>query len=113
MPSVLYPVFLTLNIRGMRGAALLRLMAGHATTVMMAGLFGFFGILALRGTLRLLLGERPFRRVSSGVQSALVVCMVTALLLAPTVRATDVYATGSATRPIVDGLRVPCCGTSA
>ena len=92
VPSVLYPLFLTLNIRGTRGSTVLRLIAGHATTVAMAGCFGFFGILALRGTLRLLLGERRFHRVSSGVQSALIVGMVTGLLLVPTVRAHDVRA---------------------
>jgi hypothetical protein len=90
VPSVLYPTFLTLNIRGTRGATILRLMAAHATAVTTAGLFGFFGILAIRGSLRLLMGEQAFRRASSSVQSALVVSMVTALLLAPTVRARDV-----------------------
>ena len=89
VPSVLYPAFLTVNIRGIAGATILRLIAAHATTVTMAGLFGFFGILAIRGILRLLLGDEAFRRASSGVQSALVVSMVTALLLAPTVRATS------------------------
>jgi hypothetical protein len=91
VPSVLYPAFLTVNIRGIAGATILRLIAAHATTVTMAGLFGFFGILAIRGMLRLLLGDQAFRRASSGVQSALVVSMVTALLLAPTVRARDVH----------------------
>jgi hypothetical protein len=86
VPSVLYPLFLTLNIRGTRGATILRLIGAHAATVTMAGLFGFFGILAVRGILRILIGERVFRRMSSGVQSALVVGTVTALLLAPTVR---------------------------
>ena len=92
IPSVLYPLFLTLNIRGTQGSTLVRLIGGHATTVAMAGCFGFFGILGLRGTLRLLLGERRFHRVSSGVQSALIVGMVTGLLLVPTVRAHDVQA---------------------
>jgi hypothetical protein len=90
VPSVLYPAFLTVNIRGIVGATILRLIAAHATTVIMAGLFGFFAILAVRGMLRLLLGDRAFQRASSGIQSALVVSMVTALLLAPTVRARDV-----------------------
>jgi hypothetical protein len=90
VPSVVYPAFLTLNIRGTAGATILRLIAAHATTVTMAGLFGFFAIIAIRGTARLLLGEQIFRRASSGIQSALVVGMVTALLLAPTVRARDV-----------------------
>ncbi len=88
IPSVLYPAFLTINMRGMSGGGLLRLIAGHATTVVMAGLFGFFGILAVRGILRLVLRESGFGRVSSAVQSALVVSSVIALLLTPTVRAT-------------------------
>lgn len=87
VPSVLYPVFLTLNMRGMNGRGILQLIVGHATSVVMAGLVGFFGVLAARGVLRLMVGERGFRHVSSTVQSSLVVCMVTALLLAPTVRA--------------------------
>jgi hypothetical protein len=90
VPSVLYPLFLTLNLRGMDGRGILQLIAGHATSVVMAGLFGFFGILATRGVSRLMVGARGFRQVSSTVQSALVVCTITALLLAPTVRKTVV-----------------------
>jgi hypothetical protein len=88
VPSVLYPAFLTINMRGMSGGGLLRLIAGHATTVTVAGLFGFFSVLALRGILRLVFRESGFARVSTGVQSALVVFSVVALLLTPTVRAT-------------------------
>ena len=87
VPSVLYPAFLTINMRGMSAGGLLRLIAAHATTMVMAGLFGFFGILTVRGILRLVLRESGFGRVSSAVQSALVVSSVIALLLAPTVRA--------------------------
>src|SRR3954454_4083296 len=57
VPSVLYPAFLTINMRGMSVGGLLRLIAAHATTVVGAGLFGFFGILALRGILRLVFRE--------------------------------------------------------
>jgi hypothetical protein len=89
-PSVLYPALLTINIRGIRGSTLLQLIGAHAAAVTMAGLLGFFSILAARGIVRLVLGEQAFQRVSSGVQSALVVIAVAALLLAPTVRATDV-----------------------
>ncbi len=89
-PSLLYPAFLTLNMRGARGVTVLGLIASHATTVSMAGMFGFAGILAIRGMLRLAAGERTFRRISSAVQTTLVVAMVTALLLALAVRAGDV-----------------------
>jgi hypothetical protein len=91
VPSVLYPLFLTLNLRGMDGRGIVQLIVGHATSAVMAGLFGFFSILATRGVFRLMVGERGFRRVSSTVQSSLVVCAVTALLLAPTVRKTVVH----------------------
>jgi len=102
VPSVLYPAFLTLNIRGARGLTILALMASHAVTVTMAGMFGFFGILAVRSTLALLVGERAFRRASSAVQSALVVSLVTALLMALAVRANDVHlwVGGSAGTPL-------------
>jgi hypothetical protein len=69
----------------MAGRGVLQLMAGHAISVVMAGLFGFFTILAARGLLHLTFGARRFRRISSTVQSSLVVCSVTALLLAPSV----------------------------
>jgi hypothetical protein len=91
VPSVLYPLFLTLNLRGMDGRGILQLMVGHATSVELAGFFGFSAILAARGVLRLFVGERGFRRVSSTVQSSLVVGAVTALLLAPAVRKTVVH----------------------
>jgi hypothetical protein len=90
VPSILYPLFLTLNIRGTSGATVLRLIAGHAATVSMAGLFGFFGIVAIRGSFRLVLGEHAFERAASGLQSLLVLGMVTGLLVSPTVRASDV-----------------------
>ena len=100
VPSVLYPAFLTVNLRGIRLLAILQLMAGHALSVVMAGVCGFFGILALRSLLRLLAGARGFERLSSLVQSTLVVGTVTAVLLAPTVHPADV-------RDWVSGARAP------
>jgi hypothetical protein len=85
VPSVLYPIFLTLNLRGMGGGGILRLIAVQALTVIMAGLFGFFSVLAARGVLRSALGERGFRRISSVAQSVLVVSVLTAIILTPTV----------------------------
>ena len=101
VPSVLYPVFLTMNLWGMHARGILQLIAGHATSVVMAGLVGFFSILAIRGIARLMLGERGFRWVSSTVQSVLVVCTVTAVLFAPSVRETAVrnWVAGTMTAP--------------
>jgi hypothetical protein len=85
VPSILYPTFLTVNLRGVTLVGVVRLIAAHAISVIMAGLLGFFGILATRGVLRIALGERGFGRVSSAVQSLLVVATVTGLLLTPTI----------------------------
>ncbi len=91
-PAVLYPALLTLNIRGVDGSTLLALIAAHASTVALAGLFGFVSILAVRGLTRVLLGERTFGRVSAAVHSVLVVVTFVALLLVPTVRSATVRA---------------------
>ena len=69
VPSVLYPSFLTLNLHGMFGLGLIPLIAGHVLTVVMAGLFGFFAVLALRGVLRGVLGEVGFRRSSNATHA--------------------------------------------
>ena len=69
VPSILYPTFLTMNLRGVTVVGIGRLIAAHAISVIMAGLLGFFAILAARGVLRLAFGERGFKRVSSGAQS--------------------------------------------
>src|SRR5262245_42236127 len=76
VPSILYPTCLTVNLRGVRVAGIGRLIAAHAISVIMAGLLGFFAILAARGVLRLAFGERGFNRVSSTAQSLLVVVAV-------------------------------------
>jgi hypothetical protein len=89
--SVLYPTFLTKNIPGISGVAVLRLIAVHGATAVLAGLFGFFGIVAIRGMVRVLFSSRAFLRASSAVQSALVVCMITALLLATGVQSKQVH----------------------
>ena len=86
VPTILYPTFLTVNLRGISGGGIVRLIAAQGISVIMAGLFGFFAVLAVRGVLRLALGACGFGRVSSGVQSILVVAAVTGLMLTPTIR---------------------------
>jgi hypothetical protein len=86
VPTILYPTFLTVNLRGISLGGIARLIAAQGISVIMAGLFGFFAVLAVRGVLRLALGERGFGRVSSGIQSILVVAAVTGLMLTPTIR---------------------------
>jgi hypothetical protein len=85
VPSILYPTFLTVNLRGVTMVGVVRLIVAQAISVIMAGLLGFFAILASRGLLRVALGERGFGRVSSAVQSLFVVAAVTGLLLTPNI----------------------------
>ena len=96
-PIVLYPMFLTLNLRGISSGGILRIIVAQGVALIMAGLLGFFTVLALRGGVRLALGERGFGRVSSMVQSVGVVCAVTALILTPT-------ANGKRVAEWIDGL---------
>jgi hypothetical protein len=91
-PAVLYPAFLTLNMRGVRGSTLLALIAAQSASVALAGLFGFVSTLAVRGLTRATLGERVFGRVSTALHSTLLIVTVVALLLVPTVRASTVRA---------------------
>ncbi len=101
VPTILYPTFMTMNLRGVSVGGIVRLIAAQAISVTMAGLLGFFAVLAARGVLRLVLGERGFGRVSSGVQSILVVAAVTGLMLTPTIRGKTVteWVAGSVVPP--------------
>jgi hypothetical protein len=101
VPSALYPALLTINVRGIGGLTLIRLIAGHVVTAALAGLLGFFAVLAVRGLLCVTLGEARFQRWSSTMQSALLTMVITALLIAPTVHSADVRAwlSGAAAPP--------------
>ena len=112
IPSVLYPAFLTINMRGMSGGGLLRLIAAHATTWSWPASSASSEFWRREEYCFWSSGNRGFRRVSTAVQSALVVFSVSALLLAPTVRATGL-------RDWVAGVSpprwpaIPCSGTWA
>ena len=101
VPSAVYPALLTINVRGIGGLTLIRLIAGHFVTAALAGLLGFIAVLAVRGLLCVALGEARFQRWSSTIQSALLTMVITALLIAPTVHPADVRAwlSGAAAPP--------------
>jgi hypothetical protein len=61
----------------------LRFLAGHCVSVLMAGIFAAAGVLAIEGLLIVVLGERFFQRISLAVQGAAVTVLVMALLLFP------------------------------
>jgi hypothetical protein len=82
IPAVVHPALsgARLDIQIVDG---LRLMAAHAATNLAAGSFGFLTVLALRETMRALIGQGLFRRVSAVLQASLVLILVTVFLLAP------------------------------
>lgn len=61
------------------------LFGAQLTVSLAASAFGFLLVLSFRETLRVLLGERLFRRISMALQFVLVVLLVGALLLLPAV----------------------------
>ncbi|MGH9200454.1 MAG: hypothetical protein ACRD2A_04370 [Vicinamibacterales bacterium] len=82
VPSLVYPTFLIANLP-LRLLDLLWLIVVHATTGLMSAAFGFFGVFATRGLLRLLLGSQWFGRVSAAIHSTLTTMATIALLLLP------------------------------
>jgi hypothetical protein len=62
---------------------LVALLAGHASAVILAGLFGGGFVLALQGTLLAGLGEKLFRRISLLLQGTMVAAFLLLLLLFP------------------------------
>ena len=79
-PSVVHPLGSTLKLRiGLVGHA--RLVAAHFGAALAATAFAFFAVIAVRETLRAVLGQRGFARVSGSVQALLVVALTTAFLL--------------------------------
>lgn len=74
----------------------LSLTLGHGVATLMAGAFGFLGVLSLREMLQFVLGSRGLARVSASVQALLVVALSTALLLLP-------GSYGGASRWLTDG----------
>lgn len=91
-PAVLYPALLTLNIRGLHGSTLLALIAAQAGTVLLAGMFGFVTVLAIRGLARAALGASRFARASAAIHAVLVIGTFVALLLVPTAHPATVRA---------------------
>jgi hypothetical protein len=82
IPAIVHPTLVGMKFDiGISGA--LRLMTAQAFANLAAGACGFLAVLALRETIRAVLGDAKFRRVSAALQAALVMLLVTAFLLTP------------------------------
>ena len=79
-PSAVFTFFMLSSLRLVTSSEL-RVFLSHVVATIVAGLFAFLAVLALREMLRLLAGERGFARVSSLVQVLVVVSLTTTLLL--------------------------------
>jgi hypothetical protein len=83
LPSgLLYPVLMTDHFN-LPGRQFLRVVSAHAAAVTLASLFTFLTVLAIRGVLQAIVSVRWFERVSSVVQTVLVVLALSTLLLLP------------------------------
>ncbi len=81
-PTLLRPAALPVKLP-IGGTGVIALVLAHAVTSIGAGALGFFAVLALRESLRAVLGQAVFRRVSPGLQASLVIACATGLLLLP------------------------------
>jgi len=80
--SVMYPIFMSNNLRMGPGGVAVLVIAHFAATVA-AGLFGFLAIVALREVVRLGTGALLFARISAVLQACLVILLGGMLLLLP------------------------------
>lgn len=83
-PSFIFPWMLSFNFPQMVAEQLFGLMATHALFTVVAGLFGYLVVIALRELLGAVLGRRWFAVASPWVQGGLIVLLGSALLLLPT-----------------------------
>ena len=82
LPTLLHPPLTVANFQG-NPLLLLPLIAAHALSTGMAGLFGFAFVVGLREFLFFCLGERRFSRVAGTIRSALLFSVLVLLVLAP------------------------------
>jgi hypothetical protein len=80
--SAAYPIA-AVDVLPLRMIDVLVLSSTQFGVCVLAGLFGFISVLAIRETLRLIAGPRRFTRISSIAQAVLLVLLGTALLLLP------------------------------
>ncbi len=82
-PSFVFPWMLVFNFPQMRFEAFLGLMVTHAVYTVLAGLFGYLAVIALRETMVAMLGRRWFAIASPWAQAALIVLLGSSLLMLP------------------------------
>jgi hypothetical protein len=87
LPSVIYQALLVSKIPvGLAG--LIRLTAVHLSVGIAASAFGFFAVLGVRESLRVVVGHNVFARISTLVQAVLVFLLLSAMLLMPAAAST-------------------------
>ena len=83
-PSWVFPWMMSFNFPQMRAGQLFTLMEAHALFTVMAGMFGYLLIIALRELMVALLGRRLFAIASPWAQGGLIVALGSSLLMLPT-----------------------------
>jgi hypothetical protein len=82
-PTWVFPWMMSFNFPQMRAGQLFTLMEAHALFTVLAGMFGYLSIIALRETMVALLGRRLFATASPWAQGALIVALGSSLLMLP------------------------------
>ncbi|HSL23111.1 MAG TPA: hypothetical protein VK886_16390 [Vicinamibacterales bacterium] len=84
IPAIGYPLILLATLPVGVGR-MLWILGAHVFCLLAASLFGFLAVLACRDAIRVIVGPRVFRRVSTPIQFVGVLALVSAILLVPTV----------------------------
>lgn len=83
LPSLVFPWMLSFNFPQMPIEGLLGLMVTHAVVSILAAMFGYLVIIALRETMAAIFGRRLFAIASPWAQAALIVMLGSSVLLLP------------------------------
>lgn len=83
-PTVVFPWMLSFSLRQLRAGQLPPLIVTHLTITVMAAVFGYLSVIAIRESVSAILGPIRFARISPWFQMAAIVAIGSALLMIPT-----------------------------
>ena len=82
-PTVVFPWMLSFSLRQMAARDVFWLMSIHATITVMAAVFGYLAVMAVRESVCAVLGPKLFARWSAAFQTATIVMLGSLILLLP------------------------------
>jgi hypothetical protein len=82
-PSIIFPWMLAFAVVQMSAVDVFRMIGIHAVITVIAAVFGYLGVIAVRESASALLGQRLFTRISPWMQTAIILVLGSAVLLMP------------------------------